>query len=940
MKKVKQFLSVLLALIMVLSTFPMTAFAADNIINSGWCGENVTWVFDKSTGTLTISGTGDMYDYTNQVDDEPWWRETGLVSNIKTLILEEGVTSIGDGTFKEATEMTNVVLPESLTSIGKCSFQQCTSLTEVVLPESLTSIDEYSFAGCTNLEKVAVGDTDIAIGKYVSEIGENAFGGCTKLKSLNVHSDNQYFSNDEKGVVFNKNKTTLVYYPCGKAGTSYTIPDTVTTIGAGAFGGVSDITNITIPAGVTTIEQYALHKCPELEYLYFLGTPEQWDSITLDSRNDDILVYFDKAGVCGENCTWFYDKDTATLTLSGAGVVVESPWDKYGYDIQTIIVDDGVLEITDYLFEENNSIQSVTFGNDVIAVGPFVFYLCENLKTVTFGNSVEFIGQSSFALTALESVYIPASVETIDLTAFVSEHLETITVDENNQCYSSDEGVLFNKNKTTLVQYPAGKTATGYVIPESVTTIGYGAFAYNDNITSITIPLTVTTIEDYIVEECPNFTDVYYEGTEEQWASITKGEENEPLLNATIHFIDTYNMGEESYSFDNFSDSDSSGHCFGMSITSAGYHTSALDITDVGGNTKDDVYALSLDSTVKEPICHYQAIQGSFSLYATVAGGSVYKGNPADIESDWNEVINYVKNHEYDNKGTLQIGFRKTSQGGHAINFLRYEVVDGQERIYAYDNNFPGQETYFYMNSSGKVYQAPRSTFIGNIDCICLRDTNKYFEKAGTYDVTRYIYADSDSILVVGAAEYKMECGNGEYTMYEIPEGATEVEIIPLTDNATFRYNSQEFSFGEVTENTVGKLAIATGEDGTTTPSDFTVTEKTPEASITISNPSIYEIKNRNGIILHTIVENAPDKSYVRWEISNGNFEKEEIADGKLKIIAKNKGWTTFTAVLCTEDGKELARSNSIEMYSKSGFFDKIAGFFANLFGLTDILDK
>lgn len=105
-----------------------------------------------------------------------------------------------------------------------------------------------------------------------------------------------------------------------------------------------------------------------------------------------------------------------------------------------------------------------------------------------------------------------------------------------------------------------------------------------------------------------------------------------------------------------------------------------------------------------------------------------------------------------------------------------------------------------------------------------------------------------------------------------------------------------------------------------------------------IQEPSRTEIRNKDGIILHAVVDGtAPDGSYVRWESSNGNFDKD--ADGNnLEIIAKNKGYTTFTAILCDADGNELAR-DSVEMYSKSGFFDKIGGFFRSLFGATKVYE-
>lgn len=284
-----------------------------------------------------------------------------------------------------------------------------------------------------------------------------------------------------------------------------------------------------------------------------------------------------------------------------------------------------------------------------------------------------------------------------------------------------------------------------------------------------------------------------------------------------------YNLGEETYSFNNYGDSDSRGHCFGMSMTSSGYHLGLLDPSNVGATSSQEVYGLSDTLTVRVPICNYQAIQGSYRDYSMVAGGSYYKNGIYNIDSDWEEVINYVKNHNYDNTGTLQIGYRKSGRGGHAINFLRYEVVDGQERIYAYDNNFPDIETYFYKDSNGSILQAPEQTFSGSIDCITLRDVNKYFSIIEKVDrilelIKRLsVYAEKDMISIEVATAYPMEgaFSSAEYYMYELPEDTTIVRIKPLVENATFTYMEQEYRFSEINEDTYAEFTLSTSEEDT-----------------------------------------------------------------------------------------------------------------------------
>ena len=298
---------------------------------------------------------------------------------------------------------------------------------------------------------------------------------------------------------------------------------------------------------------------------------------------------------------------------------------------------------------------------------------------------------------------------------------------------------------------------------------------------------------------------------------------------------DIYNLGEETYSFENYGDTDSpGGHCFGMSMTSSGYYLGLLDFSKIGGNADSKLYSFSFSSAVKAPICYYHSIQGSYSNRAIVAGGSWYltDDDKYDISADWREVINYVKNHEYDNTGKLQIGFRKKGKGGHAINFLRYENVNGQDRIYAYDNNFPTQETYFYM-SSGAVYQAPVSTFGGSIDCIALRDVKTYFSNAGSYDASRVIYCCKEDVYVRGLNPYVMDGYNNgkEYVMYEIPEGQLRVIIIPLVDNADFIYKDTEYSFGMIDDDTYG---------------EFRLESKNEEGAITVSSFKIYNASSEN----------------------------------------------------------------------------------------------
>ncbi|MBQ7597606.1 MAG: InlB B-repeat-containing protein [Clostridia bacterium] len=283
-----------------------------------------------------------------------------------------------------------------------------------------------------------------------------------------------------------------------------------------------------------------------------------------------------------------------------------------------------------------------------------------------------------------------------------------------------------------------------------------------------------------------------------------------------------YNLGEETYSFRNYGDNDANGHCFGMSVTSSGYYLGYLNPSMIGISSSEQLFTVPF-STAKSIICYYHKIQGKYSRGATVAGGSYYLTGSYNLASDWNAVVNYVKNHQYDDKGTLQIGYRgkyldrdgTIQPGGHAVNFLRYKVVDGQERLYAYDNNYPNTETYFYKSSNGSIVQTP-ATFDVSIDCIALRDMPEFFNLAKDYDESRAFYAGADEIVIKNTKGYPMECGTefGEYYMYELSAESEQAQIIPQKDNAAFTYMGQTYHFDQVDDDTYGVLTLANLDEG------------------------------------------------------------------------------------------------------------------------------
>ena len=161
----KKVLSIVLAIVMLCSTFAGLQITSHALSSSGSCGDNVSFTFKSSTGLLTISGSGKMYNYYSY-ESSPFDYQTG----IKTVVIETGVTSIGGSSFSGCKGITSITIPNSVTSIGRYAFSGCSSLTSVLLPNSVWNIGSYAFSGCSGL-------TSITIPNSVTSIDEYTFSG-------------------------------------------------------------------------------------------------------------------------------------------------------------------------------------------------------------------------------------------------------------------------------------------------------------------------------------------------------------------------------------------------------------------------------------------------------------------------------------------------------------------------------------------------------------------------------------------------------------------------------------------------------------------------------------------------------------------------------------------------------------------------------------------
>ena len=486
-------------------------------------------------GTLTISGNGEMKDWRNS-SDGAWYGNW----EIKNVIINNGVTSIGNYAFYMCPSL-NITIPNSVTSIGKSAFSYCSDLISITIPNSVTSIGNYAFEYCSNL-------TSITIPNNVTSIGNRAFGSCRSLTTINVDFNNEKYMSDN-GVLFTKDKKTLIQYPSKKEGTEYLIsqgvesiedyafwgcgnltniiiPDSVTNIGISAFEDCTSLTSITIPSRVTGIGMEVFNGCISLTSINVDSNNEEYmsDNGVLYTKDKNTLIqypskkegteYLILQGVESIESYAFYKCTSLTriiipdsVTIIGTGAFSNCK------NLTSITIPDSVISIVNYVFYDCTNLINITIPNSVTSIGGCAFFSCTSLTNITIPSSVTSIGGYAFeGCSSLTSITISNSVTSIGEKVFkYCTNLASINVDSNNEKYMSDNGVLYTKDKKTLIQYPSKKEGTEYIILQGVESIESYAFYKCTSLTRIIIPNSVTNICKYAINECNNLNAVYFE---------------------------------------------------------------------------------------------------------------------------------------------------------------------------------------------------------------------------------------------------------------------------------------------------------------------------------------------------------------------------------------------------------------------------------------------
>jgi len=402
-----------------LAMFAMIAAALGAQAQTWDCGATPgTVTATLSGGTLTISGNGNMAYYSN-ANSLPWYDSK---SSITKVIIENGVTSIEVSAFDGCTGLTSVTIPNSMIYIEREAFSGCTNLKSVTIPNSVISIGYGVFSGCTGL-------TSVTIPNSVIYIERGAFFGCTGLTSIEVDDGNPVYRSVDGVLIESQvtSQTTLVQYPASKQGTSYSIPNGVTSIWDNAFRGCTELTSLTIPNSVISIGQLAFWGCTGLT------------SVTIGNNVTSIGNY--AFYMCTSLMSVTIPNSVTSIELSAfsgctglTSVTIPNSVTSIGKDafsgctgLTSVTIPNSVTSIGNGAFFGCTGLTSMTIPNSMTSIENNTFYNCNGLTSVTIPNSVTDIGQYAFSgCTSLMSVTIPNSVTSIGKRAFSDNSLTSV----------------------------------------------------------------------------------------------------------------------------------------------------------------------------------------------------------------------------------------------------------------------------------------------------------------------------------------------------------------------------------------------------------------------------------------------------------------------------------------------------------------------------------
>ncbi len=508
-------------------------------IASGSCGTNLTWSLEN--GTLTISGTGEMYDYNAMSNRAPWYNKR---SQINAIVINEGLTTIGSYAFEWCGEVRTVTLPQTLTTIHRVAFAQCQKLQAITFPSNLQYIADWVLQDCEGL-------TTLTIPASVSYVGPQLTDECINLQTIVVEAGNTVYDSRNNCNAIIETATNTIINACRTT----VIPQSVTKIGSFAFANQHLMTSVTIPNSIVSIADHAFI-CAGLTAI---NLPASVSSISTSAFNSCNMV--ETITVDPANPVYEVPAGSNAITLKGRHTLF--------HGCPSTIIPEDIDTIGEFAFYYQNTLTSMTIPASVRRIEAYAFYYDTNMEQMTckavVPPSIGALNTFNFIPNDIP-VYVPAS----SITAYQTDaswsyftnflpipedeptgEVTLSCVEESGTCgpnlnwavncahdtllitgsgamddYTSNGFVIFTpwteyKHTIKTVILPDGLTSIGdwafyeflaldsIAIPEGVTRIGYTALAVCQHLKKVTLPNTLLTISNLVFQEdviLPNLT--------------------------------------------------------------------------------------------------------------------------------------------------------------------------------------------------------------------------------------------------------------------------------------------------------------------------------------------------------------------------------------------------------------------------------------------------
>lgn len=508
----------------------MATVEDENIVASGECGDNLTWKLDTD-GTLTISGTGDMWDY--EYASSPWYSYN---SSIERIIVEEGVTRIGSYAFyrvslyRTSSDHSLISLPSTLLSIGSYAFEYSTYSAPLYLPENLKII-EYNAFDHSDFTEIYIPASVEKIGyiEYETNIDDktrNVFSSCYDLTQIVVDEANPYFCSED-GVLFTKSKDTLITYPEGKTDDTYVMPNNVSSVIDDAFGEFNSnvcLKKLTISASMETLSSLIMYKNFEcfnvdVNSPYFCAV----DGVIYSKDKTRIELY--------PNCNTAYTYDI----LDGTDVIASYAFCYCDY-LLTINIPESVTTIESHAIYGCPCINNLVIPSQVTRF--YIDFSCNNLTKIYFMGDAPIIDFAStresptlYCIEGKEGWTVPTwdSHSQVYNTAYFDPDTVNLNTIATGTCGNSitwridNEGVISFRGSGPMEDYRTyvsskygyapwdkfRKTLRKIIIGEGITTVGEYAFDQCGFIEKVSLPSSVTNIKEYAFSDCTSLKSIF-----------------------------------------------------------------------------------------------------------------------------------------------------------------------------------------------------------------------------------------------------------------------------------------------------------------------------------------------------------------------------------------------------------------------------------------------